>query len=75
MGSSSRYVNVFVRQENGTWEEEQKLTPADVEAHNQFGYSVDISSDTAVIGSRNGYKRGNASVYCYVYINIGEKWI
>ena len=54
MGSSSRYVNVFVRQENGTWEEEQKLTPADVEAHNQFGYSVDISSDTAVIGSRNG---------------------
>ena len=42
MGSNSGSVYVFVRRDDGTWEEVQKITPADREAYDWFGSSVAI---------------------------------
>ena len=51
MVPDSKSVYVFFRRDGGTWEEVQKLTPADGEAYDYFGWSVGISGDTAVIGA------------------------
>ena len=59
MGTSSGSVYVFVRRDDGTWEEVQKITPADGEDDDQFGTSVAISGDTAVYFM--GTKIGRAS--------------
>ena len=74
MAQNSGSVYVFVRWDDGTWEEVQKLTPADGEAGDDFGWSVAISGDTAVIGAAydddNGYDSGSG----YVYTKIDGKW-
>ena len=67
MGSDSGYIYVFVRRNNGTWEEIQKLIPADGEAGDNFGSSVAISGDTTVIGAL--YDRSIGSGYVYTMID------
>ena len=75
IGSESGSVYVFVRRQNGTWEEVQKLTPTDGEADDYFGWSVAISGDTAVIGANGDSERGVSSGSGYVYTKIGGNWI
>ena len=76
MGTNSGPAYVFVRRYNVTYEEVQKLTPADGETGDWFGYSVVISGDTAVIGTIYGEgERGIHSGSGYVYTNISRKWI
>ena len=75
MGSNSGSVYVFVRRDDGTWEEVQKLTRADGEAFDQFGTSVAISGDTAVIGAMGDDDKGDNSGSGYVYTKIDGKWI
>ena len=41
---------MYVRS-NGVWSEQQKLTASDGAASDQFGISVSIDGDTAVIGA------------------------
>ena len=67
MGTNSWSVYVFVRRNDGTWEEIQKLTPADGEADDNFGRSVAISGDTTVIGAL--YDRNSGSGYVYTKID------
>ena len=59
--SGSAYV--YVRS-NGVWSEQQKLTASDGAAEDQFGFSVSIDDDTAVIGA---YGDGTFSGSAYVY--------
>ena len=75
MGCNSGSVYVFVRRDDGTWEEVQKLTPADGEPNDNFGRSVAISGDTAVIGAIGDNVNGDASGSSYVYTKIDGKWI
>ena len=75
MGSYSGSAYAFVRRDDGKWKEVQKLIPTDGEAGDQFGTSVAISGDTAVIGARFDDDKGNASRSGYVYTNIDRKWI
>ena len=75
MGSYSGSVYVFVRRDDGTWEEVQKLTPADGEADDWFGFSVAISGDTVVIGAVYDDDKGDESGSGYVYTKIDGKWI
>ena len=42
---------MYVRS-NGVWSEQQKLTASDGARDDDFGYSVSIDGDTAVIGAR-----------------------
>ena len=67
MGTNSGSVYVFVRRNDGTWEEIQKLTPADGEADDIFGRSVALSGDTTVIGAL--YDRNSGSGYVYTKID------
>ena len=42
---------VFIKDANGDWVEQQKLTPSDGVAGDRFGVSVAVFGDTAVIGA------------------------
>ncbi len=48
---------VFVRS-GSTWTQQAKLTASDAAAGDQFGYSVSVSGDTAVVGAYAGRRPG-----------------
>ena len=61
-GSDSGSAYVFVR--NGaTWSEQQKLTASDGASYDQFGRSVSISGDTAIVGASGDDNEGSAYVF------------
>ena len=74
-GVDSGSVYVFTRT-GTTWTQQAKLTAADGEAGDEFGYSVALSGDTAVITANaddsdvNGVDSGSA----YVFTRFGSDW-
>jgi hypothetical protein len=65
---------VFVR--DGTaWTQQAKLMPADAAANDDFGWSVAVSGDTAVVGA---YAKvgaaGAAQGAAYVFVRSGTAW-
>ncbi len=65
---------VFVRS-GEVWSQQAKLTASDADWDDEFGNSVAVSGDTAVIGAEyddhaGGYDAGSA----YVFIRSGEVW-
>lgn len=65
---------IFTRS-GSTWTEQQKLSPSVSEDFIQFGYSVAISGDTAIVGApfedvRGDGKRGTA----YIFYRLGSTW-
>jgi Zn-dependent metalloprotease len=66
-GANSGSAYVFVRS-GGVWTQQQKLTPSDAAAGDQFGYSVAVSGDTAIIGA-NGKGASTGSAYVFVRNN------
>jgi len=69
-GDFSGSAYVFVRI-NGVWSEQQKLTASDGEAYDQFGWSVSIDGDTALIAA---YGDGSYSGSAYVYVRSNGVW-
>lgn len=75
MGVDSGSVYVFTRS-GTTWSQQVKLTAADGAAGDEFGYSVALSGDTAVITANaddsdfNGVDSGSA----YVFTRTGSDW-
>ena len=61
---------VFVRS-GGVWSQQQKLTAADGAASDQFGLSVSVSGDTAVVGALG--KNANRGA-AYVFSRSGGVW-
>ncbi len=64
------------RYDGTTWVQEQKLTPSDAVPGDDFGLSVSVSADTAIVGARwdncpGGYDCG--AVYTYRY--DGTNWV
>jgi len=72
-GSSSGAAYVYKR-EGSNWIEQAKLIPQDVALDDQFGYSVAISGDTAIIGAMGDDDVGNNSGAVYVFKRTGETW-
>ncbi len=72
-GSWSGSAYVFVRS-GTTWSEQAKLTAADAAAFDQFGQSVSISGDTAVISSPRDDDAGANSGSAYVFIRSETTW-
>ncbi len=71
-GSGSAYI--FTRS-GTTWTEQQKLTASDAEAGDQFGRSVALEGDTALIGAWldddvNSTESGSA----YIFTRSGTTW-
>ncbi|WP_019990050.1 FG-GAP repeat protein [Rudanella lutea] len=66
---------IFIRSGN-SWTQQAKLTASDGAASDQFGYSVAISGDYAVVGANNdaiGSNNGQGSAY--IFMRSGDSWI
>ena len=74
-GSESGSAYVYVRDSGGTWSEQEKLTASDAATGDQFGYSVAVDGDTAVVGAVFDDDGGNTSGSAYVYVrDSGGTW-
>ena len=70
--ANSGFGAAYVLRYDGTaWIEEQILTASDVVSGSQFGVSVAIDGDTAVVGGGGGNPAGSAYVFRY----DGTAWI
>jgi len=80
-GPESGSAYVFVEPEDGwgsaAWpmNEDVKLTAADGEPGDIFGYSVSVSGDVAVIGALGDDDNGPASGSAYVFRYDGSNWV
>ena len=72
-GSNSGSAYVFVRG-GGSWSQQAKLTAADAAAGDQFGFSVSVSGDTAVVGAAGDDDAGSTSGSAYVFVRSGGAW-
>ena len=68
-GKSSTAEALCQRDEGGadSWGEVKKLTASDAEAFDQFGGSVAVSGDTAVVGATSEDAGGNQAGAAYVF--------
>jgi hypothetical protein len=55
--------------------ESQKLLASDVTARDNFGYSVAVSGDTAVVGAYGDGDNGSESGSAYVFRYDGSDWV
>ncbi len=72
-GSGSGSAYVFVRS-GGVWTEQQKFSASDGDVDDQFGHSVGLSGDSAVIGARLDDDGASASGSAYVFVRSGTVW-
>ena len=72
-GINSGSVYVFTRS-TGVWTEQQKLIASDGAAEDQFGVSVAVDGDTAVIGAHLDGDNGVESGSAYVFIRNAGVW-
>ena len=70
--SGSAYV---YRYDGSIWVEEQKLLASDAAADDQFGISVSISGDVALVGAYLNDDMGTDSGSAYVYRYDGTNWV
>ena len=70
--SGSAYVFQF---DGTTWTEEAKITPSDAAAGDNFGYSVSLDGDRALIGAFRDDDTGGDSGSTYVFRFDGTTWI
>jgi hypothetical protein len=69
--SGSAYI--FIR-DGATWTQTSKLLPSDGEIGDQFGNSVSISGDTAIVGAHSNDYKGDRSGSAYIFIRDGAGW-
>lgn len=69
--SGSAYV---FRRDGSTWAEQAKLTAADETEGDQFGISVFIDGDYAIVGSHLDDDRGEDSGSAYIFKREGSTW-
>jgi hypothetical protein len=70
-GAGSAYV--FVRSA-GVWTEQQKLTAPEAAADDQFGCSVALSDDTALVGAPNRDEGAEDAGAAYVFVRSAGVW-
>jgi hypothetical protein len=62
------------RREDGVWTEEQKLLSPNPNSFDYFGFSVAVSGDVVVVGSRNDDVAGSNAGAAYVFEYDGANW-
>jgi len=72
-GSTSGSAYVFLRS-GGVWTAQQKLVASDGAVNDQFGYSVSLSADTALVGAYTDDDNGADSGSAYVFLRVGNVW-
>ncbi|WOO43520.1 InlB B-repeat-containing protein [Rubellicoccus peritrichatus] len=71
-GSGSAYI---FRRSGDVWTEEVKLTASDAAVRDFFGFSVDISGDTAVVGAYVDDDNGDGSGSAYLFHYSEGVWV
>ena len=69
----SGHVWVFTRSGN-TWTEQQQLVASDQANGDEFGYAVDISGDTIIIGAQKEEADGTNHGSVYIFNRSGTTW-
>ena len=69
-GSASGSAYIFKWDSTG-WVQQQKLTASDGTAGNNFGYSVSISGDYAIVGAVWDDDKGSGSGSAYIFVPTG----
>lgn len=72
-GEASGAAYVF-RLANGQWTQEAKLTAGDPAAKEQFGYTVSIDGDIAIVGANQDGEKGQFAGAAYVFKHSGGTW-
>ena len=72
LDSGSAYV---FRRVDGAWVEEAELTPSDGTAEDNFGFSVSVSGDVALVGAYLDDDNGDGSGSAYVFRRVGDAWV
>jgi len=72
-GSSSGSAYIFSRSDT-TWTQQAKLTASDEAANDEFGYSVSISGDNAIVGAQHNDDDGSNSGSAYIFNRSGTSW-
>ncbi|CAB1062259.1 Unclassified head protein [Olavius sp. associated proteobacterium Delta 1] len=72
-GSSSGSAYIFKR-DGAEWSEQAKLIAGDAEAYDNFGQSVSISGDYAIVGASQDDDYGTSSGSAYVFRREGSGW-
>jgi hypothetical protein len=73
-GTDAGAAYVFV-ESGGVWTEQAKLAPMDAATLDQFGFSVAISGDTAVVGAYLDDNAGGSDAgSAYVFVRSGTVW-
>ena len=70
VGSGSGSAYAFERQGDGSWLEVDKLTASDGSGGDEFGWSVSLSGDRALVSAHQHDDLGSNSGSAYVYDNI-----
>jgi len=73
VGAESGSAYVFVGSA-GTWTQQAKLQPADMAAGRQFGASLALSADTALIGADAALVQSTDPGAAYVFTRTGTQW-
>ncbi|MEQ8768319.1 MAG: S8 family serine peptidase [Planctomycetota bacterium] len=67
--------SAYVFERSGTtWVERAKLAPPDLGKSNQFGFSVSVSSDHAIVGAPKHSNAALSGGAAYVYDRGGSQW-
>ena len=74
-GSNSGAVYIFVRDNNDNWSEEAKLKASDAAFNDEFGWSVSLQGDQAIVGARLDDDNGGNSGAAYVFVRSGNTWM
>ena len=73
-GTSSGSAYVF-RFDGAQWQHEQKLTASDAAANDNFGWSVSVCGNVAVVGADSDDDGGASSGSAYVFRFDGTQWV
>jgi hypothetical protein len=69
--SGSAYI---LKRDGTSWVQQQKLTASDGAAYDQFGQSVSIIGDYAIVGAIGDDDKGSASGSAYIFKWNGTSW-
>ena len=72
-GVNSGSAYIFVR-DGDDWTQQAKLTASDAAAFDDFGNSVSISGDHAIVGSYFDDDDGGSSGSAYIFVRDGDDW-
>ena len=68
--------SAYIYQRDGNlWKEQGKINARDGDSNDSFGFSVDISGDTAIAGMPQDNDKGEDSGSVYVYVRVKDKWV